>query len=146
MSGASAPHPFRSSIVVGSPLPVFERLLVPLPRVGWVTIAGDPVPPGGTLAAFVEAHTAALAKTVPGFRETRRATSALLGLPEACLLEFEAHPDADAATTHIHCCAVHGDRGYVVGATLPGEGPEAAGPALAALMRLIAVGEPSPAT
>jgi hypothetical protein len=108
--------------------------------VGWVTIAGDPIPPGGTLEEFVVAYTAVLSRTVPGFRETRRATSPMLGLPAACLLEFEAHPEGSPATTHIHCCAVHSDRGYVIGATLPAAEPAAAGPVLAALMRAITVG------
>jgi hypothetical protein len=125
-------------------MPVHERLELPLPGVGWVTIAGDPIPEERTLEEFVAAHTALLARTVPGFRETRRATSALLGLSEACLIEFEAHPEAGPTTTHIHCCGVHGSRAYVVGATLPPEGRADAGPALAALMRTITVGGETP--
>jgi hypothetical protein len=135
---------FRSTIRIGSPLPVHERLELPLPRVGWVTIAGDPIPEDRTLEEFVTAHTGLLARTVPGFRETRRATSALLGLSEACLIEFEAHPEAGPATTHIHCCGVHGSRAYVVGATLPGEGHADTGPVLAALMRTITIGDETP--
>jgi hypothetical protein len=107
--------------------------------VGWVTVAGDPLSEGQALDEFIKSYTQRLAKTVPGYREARRAPTPMLGLSDGCLLEFEAHPNKDATSTHLHGIAVHEGRSYVVGATLPTEGRAEAGRALAQLLATITV-------